>query len=209
MFWRSAAALSLALASLFDGAQSNIITITEHASVCRAVYTTGSKSVTVVQSTVTVKPVPWTDSAANSGTPFVLEVQFGSAPTRKRTAQGPFYLTADGNTTIDSTQATQYTIISGQLSSTNGRYISTTPGTLNQPFAVLSTLESISTTFAVQNSGLVWSNSAFDNGVVTFFSTPAGVFNNAQIIVRFSGAIDPSWSAIAFLAIPGVYKMQR
>ncbi|KAK5125185.1 hypothetical protein LTR85_000861 [Meristemomyces frigidus] len=198
MMWRGAAGI-FALASLLGEAQSNAITITEYASVCSAVYTTGSKSVTVVQSTVTVQPIPWTDATANSGTPFVLGIQFGGG-SRKRAA--PAYLTADGNTTTDTTQATWYTVINGQLSDSNGHYVSTSSSTLSQPLAVSVVTSPITTTFHITNSVLGWNNSAFDNGVAEFFSTPAGVVNNAQIITRFNGAIDPSWSAISFHAVP-------
>lgn len=206
MLWRGAAVLSLASAALFDGVVGQVITITEYASVCSAVYTTGSKSVTVVQSTVTVEPVPWTDAAANSGTPFIIAIQFGvqSRSLRKRQSQPDAYLTADGNTTADVTLATQYSLTNGQLSSIDGRYISTTSGTPYEPFAVSSTLGSISTTFAVVNTELSWKSSAFDNGDAQFYSQPAGVVHNAQIIAKFSGAVDPSWALISLYTMPGM-----
>lgn len=199
MLWRSVAALSLASAALVDEVLSQVVTITEHASVCSAVYTTGSRSVTVVQSTVMVEPLPWTDPAANSGTPFVLQVQ-GDA----QQAQVQAWLTANGNTTTDSTQATQYKITDGELSTVGGATFSTSPNTAYQPLAVMSLLGSITTTFIVKGGVMEWTNTDFEDGTASFYKSPASLANNAQVIARFSGAVDPSWSPVVLKAMPGM-----
>ncbi|KAI7220945.1 hypothetical protein KC333_g2055 [Hortaea werneckii] len=193
----AAAALMLAVPALGD-----VITITEYPSVCSAVYTAGSRSVTVVQSTVTVQPQPWTDEGANTGMPFVIEVDWeGLGSYKKRQAAQIAYLMANGNTTTDSSKAARWQIRDGQLSS-GDLFVSTSPGIQHEPFAVASTIEAISRTFAVQNSMFYWNNSAFDGNTAEFYKWPAGVFDNAQVIARFSGPIDPNWARIVLSAAP-------
>ncbi|KAI7707330.1 hypothetical protein KC353_g11699 [Hortaea werneckii] len=193
----AAAALMLATPALGD-----VVTITEYPSVCSAVYTAGSRSVTVVQSTVTVQPQPWTDEGANTGMPFVIEVDWeGLGSYKKRQAAQIAYLMANGNTTTDGSKAARWQIRDGQLSS-GDLFVSTSPGIQHKPFAVASTIEAISRTFAVQNSMFYWNNSAFDGNTAEFYKWPAGVFDNAQVIARFSGPIDPDWTRIVLSAAP-------
>lgn len=198
----AAAALMLATPALGD-----VVTITEYPSVCSAVYTAGSRSVTVVQSTVTVQPQPWTDEGANTGMPFVIEVDWeGLGSYKKRQAAQIAYLMANGNTTTDGSKAARWQIRDGQLSS-GDLFVSTSPGIQHKPFAVASTIEAISRTFAVQNSMFYWNNSAFDGNTAEFYKWPAGVFDNAQVIARFSGPIDPDWTRIVLSAAPGKTKL--
>ena len=206
MYWRSAAALSLASVGLIEKAYGNLVTITEFPSACSAVYTTGSRSVTVVQSTVTVEPQPWTDSTANNGTAFVLEVEW-SAISGSNTKRDPVtaYLTGTGNTTIDGTRATHYQIANGKLTSVDGGFASSSPNIANEPFDLSAGVASISTTFSVVNGALTWKNAAFSNGSAEFFKVPANLLDNAEVIVRFGGAIDQSWTPVVLLAMPGTW----
>ncbi|KAK0365786.1 hypothetical protein LTR94_005599 [Friedmanniomyces endolithicus] len=207
MYWRSAAALSLASLSLVDRVCGSLVTVTEYPSACSAVYTADTTSVTVAQSTVTVQPQSWSDAIVNSGTPFVLEVASPSAgSTRKRQLSGVAYLTANGNTTTDGSLATHFRIANGLLTSVNGGYASASVNVMHQPFALFASVGSIETTFAVSNLTLGWNNTAFSSGAAEFFKVPAGLVNNAQVIVRFSGSIDPSWSPILLTAMPGQFS---
>ncbi|KAF2166277.1 carbohydrate-binding module family 18 protein [Zasmidium cellare ATCC 36951] len=215
--------LGLAVAALPLGALSQIITITEYPSTCSAVYTSrtatftngsaiytsGSSSVTVYQSTVVVTPIPssapatptaLSDAALNEGLPFVLQIQPGvGGGSKRRQAESATYLTAGGYTTTDPSRAVQYRINNGTLGATTGGWISTEPEVENMPFAISSTLGSISTEFAFQNLQLHWNNSAFDGGAAGFFTVRAGN-GSQQVVVRFSGARDPSWVAVTFAA---------
>ena len=181
-------------------ADAQVVTITEYASVCSAVYTTGSQSVTVVQSTVTVQPQPWNDGAANGGAPFVVALQYGvvAAAIKRQAGQATSYLMADGSTTTNETTATRYQIFNDQLSSVSGFLLSTTNSTLHEPFAVSSVTGAISTTFTIQNSVLSWVNSAFSGGAAQFF-----IVSNGHVEARFNGTIDSSWRSITFIAVPG------
>ncbi|KAI6848354.1 hypothetical protein KC332_g7430 [Hortaea werneckii] len=198
MRWCGAAAALMLVAPVLG----DVVTITEYPSICSAVYTAGSRSVTVVQSTVTVQPQPWTDEGANSGLPFVIEVDWESLGSyKKRQEARVAYLMANGNTTTDGSKAARWQIRDGQLSS-GDQFVSTSPGIQSEPFAVASTIEAISRTFAVQNSIFYWNNSAFDGNTAEFYKWPAGVFDNAQVVARFSGPIDPNWARVVLSAAP-------
>lgn len=207
MLWRGAAALSLAAATLLEGAYGVLVTITEYPSTCSAVYTSGSRTVTVVHSTVTVQPQPWSDAAANSGTPFVIEVSAPGA-SKKRQAATTAWLMANGNTTTDGSKAARWTINDSQLSA-NGLFVSTSSGIPYEPFAVANTLEAISRTFAVQGGIFYWNNSAFDGNTAQFYKTPGGDLDNVQVVARFSGPIDLSWEALTLRAEPGMHVHLR
>ncbi|KAK5729630.1 hypothetical protein LTR17_011817 [Elasticomyces elasticus] len=204
MYWRGAAALSIASLGLVDSAYGSLVTITEYASACSAVYTTGSRSVTIVQPTVTVEPQTWSDAAANSGTAFVLEVSPSgiSSGSTKRQSSSIAYLMANGNTTTDGTLAAHYMITKGQLTGVSGGSISTSANVANQPFALSAGVNGISTTFAVKSESLGWANATFTGGAASFFKVPASRTDNAQVIVRFGGNIDPSWSSVVLMAMP-------
>ncbi|RMY90444.1 hypothetical protein D0861_03683 [Hortaea werneckii] len=198
MRWSGAVAALMLAAPAFG----DVVTITQYPSVCSAVYTTGSRSVTVVQSTVTVQPEAWTDEGANAGLPFVIEVDWeGLGSYKKRQEAQIAYLMANGNTTTDSSKAARWQIRDGQLSS-GDQFVSTSPGIQHESFAVASTIEAISRTFAVQNSIFYWNNSAFDGNTAEFYKWPAGVFDNAQVVARFSGPIDPDWARVVLSAAP-------
>lgn len=200
MLWHSAAALLLA-ATTIEGVLAQVLTITEYASVCSATYTSGSKSVTVVKSTYTVQPVYFTDDDANNGTPFVLEIGTPSG-SKKRQSVARVWVKPDGNTTDIGSEAAQYVIRNGVLTTTNGGYISTSAGVATEPFAVSWTAQAIDTQFVVQQGVLTWKNTQFSNGVAGLYQTPAGLVNNAEVIARFSGPVDPSWQSVELGARP-------
>ncbi|KAK4960559.1 hypothetical protein LTR10_003455 [Elasticomyces elasticus] len=204
MYWRGTAALSIASLGWVHSAYGSLVTITEYASACSAVYKTGSRSVTIVQPTVTVEPQPWSDAAANAGTAFVLEVSPSgiSSGSTKRQSSSIAYLMANGNTTTDGTLATHYKITKGQLTGVSGGFISTSANVANQPFALSAGVNGISTTFAVKSGSLGWANATFTGGAASFFKVPASRTDNAQVIVRFGGNIDPSWSSVVLMAMP-------
>ncbi|QIX00741.1 hypothetical protein AMS68_006258 [Peltaster fructicola] len=182
-----------------------IYTITEYPSTCSAIYTSGTQSVTVVQSTVTttVSPTPFGDAAANSGTPFVLQVGQAAVGNTRRQASTT-WLMPNGNTTTDGTLAAQFYINNGQLRLVTGGYYSTSPGVTSQPFAASTKLSSINSTFTVFTGQLHWDNQAFTaDGGALFYETPAGAVTNAQVIVSFlsDGSTTPaSWSPVRLTA---------
>lgn len=202
---------------------SQVITITQYPSTCAAqyttrtatftngsaIYTSGSTSVTVHQSTMTVSPYPssasaqptgLSDEALNNGQAFVLQIEPGvGGGSKRRQAQSATYLTAGGYTTTDPNEAVQYRIDDGALGATTGGYISTEAGVDNMPFAISNIVRSINTEFFFQNLQLHWNNTAFDDGAAQFYTVLAGN-GSQQVIVRFSGAIDPSWVGVTFAA---------
>ena len=203
MYWRSAAALLFTLATAFDRANAQVITITEHLSACSAVYTSGSRSVTVVQSTVTVSPVPWTDKDANTGTPFVLEVeQVTAGRTGKRQAGSAVWVMPNGFTSTVGSDAAQFVIKDGQLSTINGGFVSTNDGIPHVRFAVSPDPQDTSKTFVVEGGMLHWNNADFSGGVAQLYQTPAGQIDNAEIIARFAGAVNPDWAPVVVAARP-------
>lgn len=113
---------------------------------------------------------------------------------------------ANGNTTTNSSYATQYSIVNGQLVTSDGRTLSTSWGVESQAFSANDTVGPISTTFAFNASisSLSWSNANFTNGTAQFYKTPAGLLDNAQILVKFIGSMEPNrgWSPISLIAIP-------
>ncbi|EMD00271.1 hypothetical protein BAUCODRAFT_372041 [Baudoinia panamericana UAMH 10762] len=198
MYWRDAVATSLASASLLAAVHGQVVTVTEYASMCSAVYRT-------VHPTATVQPVPWTDADANSGLPFVLQITGSSYSRTKRQTPGATWLMANGNTTADSTMAQQYRISNSQLQGVNGGYMSTLPYTENEPFALASMPAAISTTFSVQGGVLYWNNSDFNNfqgGSAEFYKNPSTTLVNAQIIAWFSGSYGAEWERVALMAMP-------
>jgi hypothetical protein len=205
MWWKKGATLVLASAALVEESWAQVVTITEYPSTCTAIYTSGSSSVTVVQSTVMVSPTPWSDAAANSGEPFVLQLESSSSSKGKRQNQA-VYIAANGNTTLDATQAALYTINGGQMSLQNGGPIST-DGMGFMVLSVAASTGSITQTISVQSGQLNWANSAFNNSLATFYKVPAGQIDNAETLVYFNGPTDPTWGRIAFAAAPGTLRM--
>lgn len=195
--------LSSALSLCFTVTNAQIITVTTHISACSATYPLAST--TTVPTTVTLQPTPWTDAMANSGTPFIIRVEQTDSSGYPDESTTPYWLMENGNTTTNASIATVYRISSGELTTYNGSYISTDYGVLNEPFAVSQSLEPISTTFSVSNYTLYWNNTEFSNGTAQFYKLPAGLLDNAQILAKFIGSMEParSWSPVVLLVDPG------
>ncbi|KAK5013452.1 hypothetical protein LTR39_003641, partial [Cryomyces antarcticus] len=157
-------------------------------------------------STVIVSPTPWTDSAANGGQPFLLEISQvdPSGWYHRRQVQTQSWLMPNGNTTTNCSKAAQYQIVNGQLSTLDGLYASTNYGIRNQAFAVSQDVGPISTSFFVNGTMLGWNNSNFSNGTAQFYKLPPGLLENALILAKFIGPMTPrrGWSPIYIYANP-------
>ena len=186
MYWRGAAALLFVTASYFDTISATLITVTEYPTTCKAVYTSGSQSVTVVQSTVTVSPAPWTDQDANRGMPFVLMVRPHSSMRKERRQPLSVYVMSNGQTTTTMSSAAVCMIENGTLSTMDDGWLSTKPGVTDHPFKFSSTQYPITKWFVVQSGVLHWQNDDFQNSPVKFFEIPADHPNGAQILIEFN-----------------------
>ncbi|KAI5361748.1 putative chitin-binding, type 1, Endochitinase-like superfamily [Septoria linicola] len=192
-------------------ALAQVITVTAYPDSCKATYTTavtytatssGSRTSTVVQSTVTVVPTPFTDSSINEGTPFAIEIQPAGYSKNKRQAQGSrTFLDIDGYLTSDASEAVQYVINNGQIRISGGQGQVTADETdLSVPFAASTVLKSSRTTFYSANLQLGWNNSAFDGGAAEFFQVQNG--SSTRIVVHLNGVHDASWIAVDFALKP-------
>ncbi|KUJ10336.1 uncharacterized protein LY89DRAFT_675187 [Mollisia scopiformis] len=92
------------------------------------------------------------------------------------------------NTTCSYSTAS-FTITNGQLSTSDGRFLSTTDGVTWMAFQASSPAEAISTQFTIDGNGyLVWSNSAFVGDTALFCEDE----ETEQINVLFRGETDAS-----------------
>ncbi|KAI5198570.1 hypothetical protein E4T39_06658 [Aureobasidium subglaciale] len=190
--------------SLFSQACSaQTITLTTHVSACSATYTSGT-STTVIQSTVTVEPTPWTDVAANGGAPFVIRLQQVDVSGYPDQDTAPYWLTANGNTTTNSSLAVVYTINAGRLNTQNGSHIATNFNVVDQAFGITDYNLPINTTFSVRNRILNWTNPLFTNGTAQFYKLPPGLLDNALILAKFLGPMEAqrSWSPVILYVEP-------
>lgn len=192
------AAFGLAIAITLPGVLSQVVTITQRPSACSAIYTTGLSSVTVVQSTVTVAPVPFSDTLVNGGTPFVIEIQPDTAARRRQT-ESSTYIDSNGRTTTNASEAALYKIINGTLQGIAGGYVSADVSSGSISFALSDFVKAISTTFFSRDLGIGWNNTAFDGGSANFYTTAAGD-GTLDVISLLKGVADPSWLAVKFAA---------
>lgn len=197
------------LCSVFLVSNAQVITITTHISACATSYS--SISTTTVASTVTIQPTPWTDAMANGGTPFVTRLQQVDLSGSPSQPTVPYWLMANGNTTTDTSSATIYRIVDGQMMTYNGSYISTSFGVVDQTFAISPGLGSIATRFSVNSHMLNWTNTQFSNGTAQFYKLPPGLLDNAQILAKFLGpmGLQRSWSPVTLYVDPGESLVDR
>ncbi|GAB7353922.1 hypothetical protein MBLNU459_g4266t1 [Dothideomycetes sp. NU459] len=75
---------------------------------------------------------------------------------------------------------------------------------MDQGFEASEQILPINTTFAVRNGTLSWTNAEFTNGTVQFYKLPPGLLDNAQVLCKFLGPMEPhrSWSPIVLYADP-------
>jgi hypothetical protein len=197
--------LSIASALSFfpQACSAQTITLTTQVSACSATYTSGT-STTVIQSTVTVQPTPWTDAAANGGAPFVIRLQQVDVSGYPDQDTAPYWLTANGNTTTNSSLAAVYTINEGRLANLNGSHVATNFNVVDQAFGVTDYDLPINTTFSVNNRMLNWTNALFTNGKAQFYKLPPGLLDNALILAKFLGPMEAqrSWSPVILYVEP-------
>ncbi|KXS95898.1 hypothetical protein AC578_2649 [Pseudocercospora eumusae] len=195
------AAFGLAIAALPLGVLSELVTVTEYPSACSAIYTSKSGSSTVIVSTVTVSPTPFSDASINNGATFAVEIQPMGQAAKKRQAESRTYLNAGGYTTIDPSQAVQFSINDGVLSATTGGSVTADQNDTSVPFAISTTSKSIRTRFFSQNLTLNWNNTAFEGGAAEFYMTPA--FNGSQQVFAYlKGAHVANWMPVSFALRP-------
>jgi hypothetical protein len=202
--YRHLSLASAALSFFSQACSAQTITLTTHVSACSATYTSGT-STTVIQSIVTVQPTPWTDAAANAGAPFVVRLQQVDTSGYPDQDTAPYWLTSNGNTTINSSLAAVYTINAGRLSTLNGSHIATNVNVVDQAFGVTDYSLPINTTFSVNNMMLNWTNPQFSNGTAQFYKLPPGLLENALILVKYLGPMEAerSWSPVILYVEPG------
>ena len=113
----------------------------------------------------------------------------------------------NGNTTANSSLAAQFQILNGTLYGANGT-ISTDAGVQNMSFVVPAKPGAINTTFAIEDGGLTWTNPEFTENVAQFYQTPAGLVENALVLVKFIGPMtaEQGWSPISLVAQPSKYS---
>ncbi|KAF7196141.1 hypothetical protein HII31_02542, partial [Pseudocercospora fuligena] len=195
------AAFGLAAAAVPFGVLSELVTVTEYPSACSAIYTSKSGSSTVIVSTVTVSPTPFSDASINNGATFAVEIQPMGQAAKKRQAESRTYLNAGGYTTTDPSQAVQYSIDDGVLSATTGGSVTADQNDTSIPFAISTTLKSIRTRFFSQNLTLNWNNTAFEGGAAEFYMTPA--FNGSQQVFAYlKGVQVANWMPVPFALRP-------
>ncbi|KAG9830402.1 carbohydrate-binding module family 43 protein, partial [Aureobasidium melanogenum] len=165
-----------AFIAIFSGAAALLLA-------CSATYTSGT-STTVIQSTVTVQPTPWTDTAANDGAPFVIRLQQVDVSGYPDQDTAPYWLTVNGNTTTNSSVAAVYTINEGRLAILNGSHVATNFNVVDQAFGVTDYDLPINTTFSVNDRMLNWTNPFFTNGTAQFYKLPPGLLDNALILAK-------------------------
>ena len=203
--------ICFALIQSFPFASTSLITIRLPRYACPAGSPISSPSqgsiqqTTTTLSTVSVSPTPNTDYELNNGEPFVLNIspQPASGST-KRQQSSTSWIMENGNTTTDPTLAAHYQILNGVLYGPNGT-MSTDAGVLTMPFTISPKPGAINTTFFVSNGGLNWTNPEFTENVAQFYRTPVGLLQNALILVKLIGPMNPErgWSPISLAAQSG------
>ncbi|KAL6718911.1 hypothetical protein ACLMJK_003146 [Lecanora helva] len=146
-------------------------------SVLSSASTTTSGSEVVPSGSATISaasPVSSAFTPPAPGDPFLVVVSPAS-PLKKRQSQ-PGYVGSDGQSTNNCYDSTEYVLsANGTLSTTDGRYFSTSPGVDSQPFVPSANLQSISTTWEFSNgNNLIWSNSQFQIDPAVICRNPDG-----------------------------------
>ncbi|KAF4556251.1 Hypothetical protein D9617_1g081270 [Elsinoe fawcettii] len=191
------------LSALYTLTQSQQ-TITVTTRVC-STSPTLSQRTTTVQSIIPVYPVEWNDQIINGGAPFVIRIELRDASGYVQNPYAdPSWLLPNGNTTTRPGLAGQYQLRNGQLISLDGQYASAEVGQSVEPFAVSSIISAISRTFIVQNGTLSWRNGNFTDGVAQFYKLPPNLLENARILAKLVGPMEPerSWSSVRLAPEP-------
>lgn len=195
-----------ALSTLWTLAQSQQ-TITVTTRIC-STTPTSLRGTTTVQSVVPVCPYQWNDQICNGGAPFVVRIEL-SDPSGYQEGQTAYaassWLLPNGNTTTDPARAGQYRVLNGQFASVDGNYASSEVGTTVQALSVSSSVGAISRTFQCSNGTLTWRNGNFTNGYAQFYKLPPNLLENARILAKLVGPMEPerSWSGVRLVPEPG------
>ena len=152
----------------------------------------------------TSAPVPTSaaDEPFNNGQPFkILIQQVHEAGWSGGVTDDYYWLMPNGNTTVNCTHGATYAIQEGKLHIA-GKIISTDVGVLNMAFEPRLTPGDITTQFFVVNGTLGWSNLHFTEGIAQFYKLPPGLLENALILSKFVGPMQPKrgWSPIRLIA---------
>ncbi|PSK53990.1 Chitin deacetylase [Elsinoe australis] len=194
-----------ALSTLWTLAQSQQ-TITVTTRIC-STTPTSLRGTTTVQSVVPVCPYQWNDQICNGGAPFVVRIEL-SDPSGYQEGQTAYaassWLLPNGNTTTDPARAGQYHVVNGQFASVDGNYASSEVGTTVQALSVSSSVGAISRTFQCSNGTLTWRNGNFTNGYAQFYKLPPNLLENARILAKLVGPMEPerSWSGVRLVPEP-------
>ena len=138
-----------------------------------------------------------TDESFNNGTPFKVLIQHIDETGWSNDAVDHFWLMPNGNTTVNCTRAARYSIQEGKLHIA-GKIISTDVGDLNMAFEPRLDRGEITTQFFVSNGILNWTSTHFTEGIAQFYKLPPGLLENALILSKFVGPMQPKrgWSPI-------------
>lgn len=146
-------------------------------------------------SAITSNPI---DDQVNAGAPFIIQLPPPIVPIIKRADPQISYLMSNGNTTTDRAFAAIFQLTDdGQL--TADSLVESTDHIIDfQAFAgsPSDSVEPITRTFKAVNGAVVWTNETFEGNVSSFYRTPRGQADNAMIIARFRGPVNPEWERI-------------
>ncbi|KAI9812312.1 MAG: hypothetical protein M1827_004761 [Pycnora praestabilis] len=148
----------------------------------------------------TTTPTSEPSSAAtvsSMDTPFLLFMSgLGNNELSRRQTTINGYLQSYGTTADACQQGSLYSLQNGQLSN-NNRYYSTSENVFNEPFTPSSTVNDISTTFALSGGVLSWTNNNFNNGAARFCN-----YANRMTEVVFLGDL-PAGCTMVMLRLTG------
>lgn len=130
-------------------------------------------------------------SAVPSSAVFVIQIgpanpSESGAPgskARRQSGEGGFVGNAGVNNPVECSQATQFAIIDGELTS-GGQKVSTNPGVSSAPLAVRPAVGLITRTWEIMDDELLWVNAAFVGGQATFCVDTA----TSRVIFSTTGA---------------------
>ncbi|KAK7702231.1 hypothetical protein SLS64_009809 [Diaporthe eres] len=130
-------------------------------------------------------------SAVPSSAVFVIQIgpanpSESGAPgskARRQSGEGGFVGNAGVNNPVECSQATQFAIIDGELTS-GGQKVSTNPGVSSAPLAVRPAVGLITRTWEIVDDELLWVNAAFVGGEATFCVDTA----TSRVIFSTTGA---------------------
>lgn len=115
--------------------------------------------------------------AAKNGTAKRSTFSAGAMRSRKRQSDGGFVGGAGPANPSSCSDASGFSLVDGQLVTSDGSIVATEPGVESMVLRVSPTGGSINTTFAVVDGVLHWFNDAFFGGEATFCQTPDGQVN--------------------------------